>query len=235
MSIKLMTQVWEHGPEDQTETMVLLALADRANDEGTSCYPSLTEISQRCRLSRQGTVNVLDRLDENGWIERERGGGRGNPTRYHLNADRLKGSSSLTDKNSQVEQENSQADRQNSQAETDKQSSWLDGNHHEPSGNRQGECAPAREDAEAVAIYHEIMPRRANNVQKDYISTRVDDLDWWREVLQDWRAEGYSPTSVKSMLDVYENGWRDEGSGGGSPPGGPTPIFDDPSRSTEIW
>jgi hypothetical protein len=80
------------------------------------------------------------------------------------------------------------------------------------------------------------MPRRANNVQKDYISTRVDDLDRWREVLQDWRAEGYSPTSVKSMLDVYENGWRDEGSGGGGPTSGaPTPIFDDPSRSTVVW
>jgi len=231
MSIKLMTQVWEHGPEDRTETMVLLALADRANDEGTSCYPSLTEISQRCRLSRQGTVNVLDRLDENGWIERERGGGEGHPTRYHLDADRLRQSSSFTESDSQ----DSQADKEDSQADTGRQSSWLDGNHHEPSGNRQG--GRTREgEAEAVAIYHEVMPRRANNVQKDYISTRVDDLDRWREVLQDWRAEGYSPTSVKSMLDVYENGWRDEGSGGDSSSGSkPVPIFDDPNRSTEIW
>jgi len=75
----------------------------------------------------------------------------------------------------------------------------------------ESESARPRED-KAVQVYHDVMPRRANNVQKDYISTRVEDLDRWREVLRDWRAEGYSPKSVKKMLDVYENGWRNESS-----------------------
>jgi len=74
----------------------------------------------------------------------------------------------------------------------------------------ESESAPAREEDEAVAVYHDVTERRANNVQKDYIATRVEDLDWWREVVKDWIASDYNAGNVKGMLDVYENGWRDD-------------------------
>lgn len=34
MSIKIMAQIWEHGPEKQAERFVLLAIADYANEYG---------------------------------------------------------------------------------------------------------------------------------------------------------------------------------------------------------
>jgi hypothetical protein len=39
MSIKVMSQVWEHSTRKGTRLLLLLALADFANDEGI-CYPA---------------------------------------------------------------------------------------------------------------------------------------------------------------------------------------------------
>ena len=156
MAIKVMTRVWEDGPDDRTETLVLLCLADHANDKG-ECYPSLGRLTDRCRLSRQGLCGVLDPLEKKGWIDRDSGGGRGNSTDYYIQLDRFekesfenesgvgdsskKGSSQVDSssgpENSQADSENSQAgkkkgqvDSENSQAGKAKQSSSLDGNRH---------------------------------------------------------------------------------------------------------
>lgn len=88
MSIELMTRVWKDGPDDQTETLVLLKLADHANDDGSSCYPSVASIAENCRMTRRGAVKVIRRLEEGGWISRHvRGGGQTNL--YEIHTDRF--------------------------------------------------------------------------------------------------------------------------------------------------
>ena len=39
MSVKIMSQVWELDI-DHSEMIVLLAMADHADDDGQNCYPS---------------------------------------------------------------------------------------------------------------------------------------------------------------------------------------------------
>ena len=195
-----MTQVWDNGPEDRTETMVLLALADRANDDGTSCYPSLTEISARCRLSRQGTVNVLDRLEDNGWLSRDRGGGEGNPTHYYINAERLRQSSSLTESDSQ----DSQADKVDSQADKDRQSSWLDGNRQgtvkEPSGG-----APAHEVGEMFDVIVSVM--REVGTLNQRLESRAYNL---AKQLSGEYAPKIVRNALREDLDGSVRGWNGE-------------------------
>ena len=77
MSIKLMAQIWESGPQNQTERFVLLALADYANDEG-ECWPSIGGIASKCVMSDRGIQKVLKRLEDGGWLSIEEGGGRKN-------------------------------------------------------------------------------------------------------------------------------------------------------------
>ena len=168
MSIRYMTKVWDAGPEDRTETMVLLALADHANDDGR-CYPSISHLADKTRLSRQGLCNALDRLEDDGWISRERGGGRGNPTHYTLQDQRFGASpkqSSQVDGKNDV---NSQADTVNSQADQDKQSTSLDGNRQEPSKNRQSR-APARDE---VGEMFDALVDAARNV-RDGLTQRME-------------------------------------------------------------
>lgn len=83
MSIKLMSEIWESGPQNISERMVLLALADYANDAGT-CWPSISGIQKKSCLSERGVQTVIRRLQDAGWIEIEAGGGRKNANLYRI-------------------------------------------------------------------------------------------------------------------------------------------------------
>lgn len=70
-----MAGVWENAPVRSGELLVLLALADHANDSGT-CFPSVARLAERARLSLRQTQRVLRHLEEIGLIGREPHGGR---------------------------------------------------------------------------------------------------------------------------------------------------------------
>ena len=51
MSVKIMALVWDRTDLSQSETLVLLALADRADEQGR-CWPSIDGIAERARVTR---------------------------------------------------------------------------------------------------------------------------------------------------------------------------------------
>lgn len=69
MSIKIMTLAWSVAVGDHTDKLVLLALADNANDEG-ECYPSLTNIASRCEMHRATVVRSIQTLERDGHVSR---------------------------------------------------------------------------------------------------------------------------------------------------------------------
>jgi hypothetical protein len=64
MSIKLMSQIWDIPTDTPAEKLVLLALADRADDDGTSIRPSKVGVAERCCLDRRTVQRIMDRLIE---------------------------------------------------------------------------------------------------------------------------------------------------------------------------
>lgn len=83
MSIKLMAQVWDEATRlDGSELIVMLCLADHANDDGV-CWPSTQEIADRCRVTRRHAVRLLSRLERGGYVYIRKESGRA--TRYTLN------------------------------------------------------------------------------------------------------------------------------------------------------
>jgi hypothetical protein len=64
------------------ERVVLLALAELADDDGGQCFPSLGQLERTTELSRRGVTKALAELDGR-LIERERGGPR-RSTSYRL-------------------------------------------------------------------------------------------------------------------------------------------------------
>lgn len=95
MSIKLMSLVWDNGPNDATQRFVLLALADRANDQGGSCYPSILELSKKCAMSQRTVIRAIDALVDGGFLVRKRHKSRSNS--YTIIVDRLRPSESVSD------------------------------------------------------------------------------------------------------------------------------------------
>ena len=83
MSIRIMSQVWESGPDDKAEILVLLALADYCNDAG-ECWPAVARSAKKARMSVRGVQTVTARLVESGWLEIDPGNGRKNCNNYRI-------------------------------------------------------------------------------------------------------------------------------------------------------
>lgn len=72
MSIKIMSEVWEHATVDGGALLVLLTLADSADEATRSCYPGVESIAAKARLSERQVQYCLKRLRESGIIEVKR-------------------------------------------------------------------------------------------------------------------------------------------------------------------
>ena len=77
MSIKLMSAVWERDDLTSTQKLVLLALADWANDEGL-CWPSIDRVALKASLTSRGVQKTIRALEEMHFLRKEEIKGRGN-------------------------------------------------------------------------------------------------------------------------------------------------------------
>lgn len=75
MSIKVMSAVWENSKAAGTDLLVLLSLADMANDEG-ECWPSVRTIARKCRIDERTTQRRIRSLENLGEVMVIRGGGK---------------------------------------------------------------------------------------------------------------------------------------------------------------
>lgn len=89
MSIRVMTAVWDRAQYEEGTLLVLLALADWADDKGGHLFPSIAELAKKSRLKERQVYNVLRRLREDGVITVSGGGGRGRRTQYQMHLDAL--------------------------------------------------------------------------------------------------------------------------------------------------
>lgn len=72
MSIKIMQQVWENAPASGGTLLVLLALADSADDRLRSCFPGIESLAHKARLSERQVKRAIAELVETGVILVER-------------------------------------------------------------------------------------------------------------------------------------------------------------------
>jgi DNA-binding transcriptional regulator YhcF (GntR family) len=97
MSIFVMSQVWKNGPENQGELLVLLALADYANDEG-ECFPSMASVGKKARMSERNARRVVRKLEQDGYLTVRENRGRKHTNLYVLAFSKLK-----SDKSSDIQ------------------------------------------------------------------------------------------------------------------------------------
>lgn len=87
MSIQIMTAVWKIEGLTTGQKMVLLSLADNANDDGV-CYPSIPQIAKRCSQSEGGTIKIIKFLEKSGYLSKTTRPGK--KTWYRLTIERGK-------------------------------------------------------------------------------------------------------------------------------------------------
>nr|PZN79755.1 MAG: hypothetical protein DIU57_14810 [Pseudomonadota bacterium] len=81
MSIKIMSLAW-NVQLPPSEKLVLLALADNANDEG-ECFPSIATISRRASIDERRTYRILKSLESANQITRVSRPGRSTLYKVH--------------------------------------------------------------------------------------------------------------------------------------------------------
>jgi hypothetical protein len=81
MSVKVMSRVWEHAPHKESTLLVLLALADYADDNGI-CWPDVASVAKKARISDRRTTDIIHDLEADGSIAFQKGGGRGRRSCY---------------------------------------------------------------------------------------------------------------------------------------------------------
>lgn len=88
MSIAISKLVWENGPENPADTLMMLALAEHADHTGY-CWPGVEALARKCRVSRRTAQRTLRKLEADGWMRVVvRGRGRLS-NRYQINVPNL--------------------------------------------------------------------------------------------------------------------------------------------------
>lgn len=87
MSFKLVAAVFDMKVGNPLRKMVLIKLADQANDDGI-CWPSYESIARSCEISRRSVVTHIQWLEDNGFLKIERrynaAESKNFSNRYHL-------------------------------------------------------------------------------------------------------------------------------------------------------
>lgn len=86
MSVNIWRKVWSHPPQRQGQLLVMLALADYANDAGM-CWPSVKALAAKVRMTERGCQRVLRTLAVDKHLTVDTGKGRGGCNIYRLHPD----------------------------------------------------------------------------------------------------------------------------------------------------
>lgn len=70
MSMLLMVKAMKARVGNSTRKLVLLKLADNANDEGY-CWPSYQHVADQCEISRRSAMRHITELEKGGFLKRE--------------------------------------------------------------------------------------------------------------------------------------------------------------------
>ncbi|MBN6350384.1 helix-turn-helix domain-containing protein [Providencia rettgeri] len=91
MSMILMAKAMQLKVGNPSRKLVLIKLADNANDKG-ECFPSYQHVADQCEISRRSVINHIDALCEQGLVRKVyRSGEKGNSSNvYILNLDGAK-------------------------------------------------------------------------------------------------------------------------------------------------
>ncbi len=75
MSVLISGAVWKYSKATATDLLVLLALADQADDQG-ECWPSMGYIGKKCRIDTRTARRHIRQLEELGEVIVVLGGGK---------------------------------------------------------------------------------------------------------------------------------------------------------------
>jgi hypothetical protein len=91
MSFELVDTVLKGGPREIGDKLVLIAVASFLNSKTGRCDPSVAAIAERASMTERGARAVLRRLEAEGWLFIQTGGGCSKRSTYRINTEACSG------------------------------------------------------------------------------------------------------------------------------------------------
>lgn len=83
MSVRTSDRVWKHSKHGGTELLMLLAIADFADDQGNA-YPAVSTLAAKCRMKPRNATYILRALEASGELQICVNGGPKGANRYRI-------------------------------------------------------------------------------------------------------------------------------------------------------
>jgi hypothetical protein len=84
MSVRVSAWVWDHTTVSGNDLLVLLAIADHANDTGGGAWPSVRTLAAKVRVDERSVRRILRRLEVAGLIRADINAGPGGANVYTI-------------------------------------------------------------------------------------------------------------------------------------------------------
>jgi DNA-binding transcriptional regulator YhcF (GntR family) len=88
MSVDVMSLVWKGGPSDRSQRLLMLAIADSANDDGF-CWPGTQLLAVKASMSVRTVLRSLRALEQDSWIKINRKAHHRKENTYEIDLDKL--------------------------------------------------------------------------------------------------------------------------------------------------
>ena len=203
MSSKLLGHVWDLELPDHATKLVLLRLADSANDETGECWPSLKYIQDKCNVKSKNTIRrALEILEQMGLvvvIKRKLSASQNTSNLYKLNIERiLNNGKKLGGSNSELGGSNSELGGSNSElgggsnSELGGSNSELGGSNSELGGGSNSELGGGSNSE----------PRTNNSLEPINESTSSSEKNFQTE--QRAKKYSFSPDDMRAAEWIFE-------------------------------
>jgi len=83
MSVRMISRVWDFSAQKGNDLLMLLAIADFADDDGNA-YPSVQTLATKCRMLQRNANKILANLRESGELEIRQNEGPHGTNRYRV-------------------------------------------------------------------------------------------------------------------------------------------------------
>ena len=222
MSSKLLGHVWDLELPDHATKLVLLRLADSANDETGECWPSLKYIQDKCNVKSKNTIRrALEILEQMGLvvvIKRKLSASQNTSNLYKLNIERiLNNGKRLGGSNSELGGGSNSEPRTNNSLEPINESTSSSGKNFQPRTKAKKNVFSDDDLKAAEWIFHlirklnpsfkeptieswandiRLMRERDNRTHKD-----ICELFKWANQDRFWSVNILSPATLRAKWD----------------------------------